>query len=313
MPGMDGFEVCRQLKSQASTQNIPVVFMTALSETVNKVKGLALGAVDYITKPIEQQEVLARIKTHLTLSILRKRLQEQNDLLRDEIERRQVAEASLQKARNELELRVGERTATLAQTNKRLLREIDDRTRIEQALFDEKELAQVTLESIGDGVITTDADGNVGHLNPVAEELTGWRTGEVKGRPISEIFKIVCESAREPLENPVEQVLRGDRTVGLNNRAVLVARDGSEYPIDDSASPIRARDGQTIGAVLVFRDVTQSRQLAHQLSWQAAHDELTGLLNRRAFEQKLTSAIASGREEKQHHVLCYLDLDQFKV
>ena len=313
MPGMDGFEVCQQLKSQTSTQDIPVIFMTALSETVNKVKGFDLGAVDYITKPIEQQEVLARIKTHLTLSILRKRLQDQNNLLREEIERRQEAEASLQEARDELEQRVRERTATLAQTNQRLRQEIEDRTRIEQALFEEKELAQVTLESIGDGVITTDARGNVGHLNPVAEQLTGWRTGEVKGRPIAEVFKIVCEIARKPLDNPVERVLQGHRPVGVSDRTVLIARDGSEYPIDDSAAPIRARDGRTIGAVLVFRDVTRSRQLAHQLSWQAAHDELTGLLNRRAFEQKLAGAIASVREKNQHHVLCYLDLDQFKI
>ena len=313
MPGMDGFEVCNQLKSQTSTQDIPVIFMTALSETVNKVKGFDLGAVDYITKPIEQQEVLARIKTHLTLSILRRRLQEQNNLLREEIERRQEAEASLQEARTQLEQRVRERTATLAQTNERLRQEIEDRTRIEQALFEEKELAQVTLESIGDGVITTDARGNVGHLNPVAEQLTGWRTGEVKGRPIAEVFQIVCEIARKPLENPVERVLQGHRPVGVNDRTVLIARDGSEYPIDDSAAPIRARDGRTIGAVLVFRDVTRSRQLAHQLSWQAAHDELTGLLNRRAFEQKLAGAIASVRQENQHHVLCYLDLDQFKI
>ncbi|MDY6939430.1 MAG: EAL domain-containing protein [Cyanobacteriota bacterium] len=313
MPGMDGFEVCRRLKAQPETQNIPIIFMTALSETVNKIKGFDLGAIDYITKPIEQQEVLARIKTHLTLSILRKRLQKRNDRLQEEIERRQEAETRLERARDELEVRVRERTATLADTNERLLREIDDRTRIEQALFEEKELAQVTLESIGDAVITTDANGNVGHLNPIAEKLTGWRIGEVKGRPIAEIFKIVCELTRRPLDNPAIEILRDDRISALNHRTILIARDGSEYAIDDSAAPIRARDGRTIGAVLVFRDVTQSRQLANQLSWQATHDDLTGLLNRRAFEQRLTEAIVNCRERRQHYVLCYLDLDQFKV
>ena len=187
------------------------------------------------------------------------------------------------------------------------------RKRIEKELFQGKELAQVTLQSIGDAVITTDAQGRIEYFNPIAEQLTGWKCHEAKGMSLSEVFKIVNEDTRKPVDNPVDKVLREGRIISLANGTVLISRDGTEYAIDDSAAPIRDRNGQLIGAVLVFHDVTQSRHLSRQLSWQASHDTLTGLVNRGKFEQELLEAIASATHDQQQHALCYIDLDRFKV
>ncbi|MEG4351275.1 EAL domain-containing protein [Microcoleus sp. LAD1_D5] len=274
LPDIDGYEVCKQLKSDPRTADIPIIFLSALNETYNKVQGLAAGGVDYIAKPFQLEEVLARVETHLTIGRLQQRLQKQN---------------------------------------LRLLREIEERQRLEESLFAEKELAQVTLQSIGDGVITTDAQGNVRYFNPIAERLTGWQTHEVQGLAFSKLFLIVDQVTREPVENPINKALLEERIVTLANNTILVAHDGTEYPIADSAAPIRDRQGQIIGAVIVFHDVTESRYLTRQLSWEANHDALTGLINRRRFEQQLVEAIASVQDSNHQHALCYLDLDQFKV
>ncbi len=191
--------------------------------------------------------------------------------------------------------------------------DITERKRMEEALFQEKELAQVTLDSIGDAVITTDATGKIKYLNPIAESLTGWSEEDAKGLPLTTVFKIVNETTRQTVENPVEKALREGQIVGLANHTVLMARDDREIAIDDSAAPIRDRHNRVVGAVMVFHDVTQSRDLSRQLSWQARHDSLTGLVNRREFEQHLEKAISIARSENQTHALCYLDLDRFKI
>ena len=185
--------------------------------------------------------------------------------------------------------------------------------RSQQALAEEKDLAQITLESIGDAVVTTDASGRIKSLNPVAERLTGWTTQAAKGIPLTTVFKIINELTREPAQNPLEKALKQGRAVGQSDRTLLIARDGSEFAIDDSAAPIRARNGEIVGAVLIFRDVTQQRRMAHQLSWQASHDVLTGLANRREFERHLERLCDSAQQSNQHHTVCYMDLDRFKV
>ncbi|MDP1683046.1 MAG: EAL domain-containing protein [Burkholderiales bacterium] len=183
----------------------------------------------------------------------------------------------------------------------------------EEALFQAKERAEVTLYSIGDAVITTDAQGVVDYLNPVAETLTGWMLLEAKGQPLTEVFPIFNEATREAVENPVARCLREGVIVGMANHTVLITRDGREVAIEDSAAPIRARSGEITGVVMVFHDVTQSREMAHKLSWQAAHDALTGLVNRREFENRLQNALAASHAEGQQHALLYIDLDQFKI
>ncbi|NER79302.1 MAG: PAS domain S-box protein, partial [Leptolyngbya sp. SIO1D8] len=191
--------------------------------------------------------------------------------------------------------------------------DITERRHMAQELFREKELAQVTLHCIGDAVITTDAQGQVEYFNPVAERLTGWPSTEARGRLLTEVFNIFHEATREPAENPVARVLQEGCITGLANDTVLVSRQGTKYSIEDSAAPIRDRTGRMIGTVMVFHDVTQSRRLANRLLWQASHDTLTGLANRRQFEQILTETLQDAQQEAQVHVLCYLDLDQFKV
>ena len=181
------------------------------------------------------------------------------------------------------------------------------------ALFHEKERAEVTLHSIGDGVVTTDASGNVEYLNPVAEKLTGWTLPEARGLPLWQIMNLIDESSRQPVENPVVKSLREGVVVALADHAVLVQRDSQELAIADSAAPIRDNSGEIIGAVMVFHDVGQSRKLTQQLSYQASHDALTDLINRVEFERQLHDALICAKNENRQHVLCYLDLDQFKI
>jgi diguanylate cyclase (GGDEF)-like protein/PAS domain S-box-containing protein len=191
--------------------------------------------------------------------------------------------------------------------------DITERKRAEEALFEAKERAQVTLHSIGDAVITTDAHAVVDYLNPVAEALTGWTTTEAQGRPLSEVFRIVNEQSRQPAPDPVVRCLQEGKIIGLANHSVLIGRHGQEYHVDDSVAPMHGRDGQVLGAVLVFHDVTETRQLTRQLEYDATHDALTGLINRPEFERRLERALASAQQYGASHALCYLDLDHFKI
>ncbi|MES1196534.1 MAG: EAL domain-containing protein, partial [Steroidobacter sp.] len=192
--------------------------------------------------------------------------------------------------------------------------DISARKRAELAVMAEKEKAQVTLQSIGDAVITTNAYGIVEYVNPVGEELTGWSSQEICGRPISEAFTIVNEASRSTVENPVMVCLRESRVVEAEGQAILINRRGLEVAIEDSAAPIRDRNGSMIGVVMVFHDVSKERRLRRALAYQAYHDALTGLINRREFENRLALALNSAlQDENMRHVLMYLDLDQFKV
>jgi diguanylate cyclase (GGDEF)-like protein/PAS domain S-box-containing protein len=194
------------------------------------------------------------------------------------------------------------------------LSDITERKRAETAVFEEKEKAQVTLQSIGDAVITTDAHGRIEYLNPVAEELTGWQSAEVIGRPLTDVFAILNETTRAAVENPVSRCLREGRAIALSDQTVLLNRSGQELAIQDSAAPIRDRSGNMIGAVLVFHDVSRERRLRRALAYQASHDALTGLINRREFESRLMHALEIARSTDDIlHALLYLDLDQFKL
>ena len=178
---------------------------------------------------------------------------------------------------------------------------------------EEHERALVTLESIGDAVITTDKNAKIEYLNPVAEELTGWKNSEVVGKGLLEVFNIINEITREPAIDPISHCLNEDRIVELANHTALINRDGMEYIIEDSAAPIRNRLGKTIGAVMVFRDVTEDRLIQRQLMYLAQHDTLTTLNNRFYFEEELEKAVQLARRGSMNFALLYLDLDQFKV
>lgn len=192
------------------------------------------------------------------------------------------------------------------------LSDITERKRAELEVRAEKERAQVTLNSIADGVITTDNEGMVDYLNPVAETLTGWTLDEARGRPVNEIFMLRHEIEGHTLENPAEVCLREGKLTEVGQHSVLVSRNGREVPIQDSAAPIRDTAGRLSGAVLVVHDVSKERQLRRQLAHHAAHDSLTGLINRREFEVRLVNALNAARNGARY-VLLYVDLDQFKV
>lgn len=164
------------------------------------------------------------------------------------------------------------------------------RSDAEMAIWEAKERAEVTLSSIGDAVITTDTQARVTGANSVAENLLGKKISDIRGEPLDNVFKIINETTRETVANPVHRVLDEGRIMGLANHTTLISADGHEYAIEDSAAPIRSRTGQILGVVLVFHDVSQRRQLADQLAHQAGHDALTQLPNRRLFQQHLEAA-----------------------
>jgi diguanylate cyclase (GGDEF)-like protein/PAS domain S-box-containing protein len=191
--------------------------------------------------------------------------------------------------------------------------DVTDRKLYEDALFKEKESAQITLQSIGDGVITTDGHLIVEYLNPVAEDLTGWRFEEAQGKPIDDIFRGFHEETCEPLENPLSVAIRRARAIKSVRPTLLIKRDGNEMYIESTASPIRDGSGAVSGGVLVFHDVSESRELNRKLSYHASHDILTGLVNRREFEQRLERSLRSAKARETAYALCHLDVDQFKI
>jgi diguanylate cyclase (GGDEF)-like protein/PAS domain S-box-containing protein len=191
--------------------------------------------------------------------------------------------------------------------------DITERKLYEEALFREKESAQITLQSIGDGVVTTDGEARVQYLNPVASELTGWRLDDAVGRNIDEIFRGFHEETCEPIENPVGVAMRRNRPIKSVRPALLIRRDGNELYIESTAAPIRDPLGNVTGGVLVFHDVSESRELNRRLSYAASHDVLTELVNRREFEQRLERALKSAKARETSYAVLYLDLDQFKI
>jgi diguanylate cyclase (GGDEF)-like protein/PAS domain S-box-containing protein len=191
-----------------------------------------------------------------------------------------------------------------------------DITEIKQTQRDlafEKNRAEVTLRSIGDAVIATDANGAVTFMNPIAETLTGWSQADALSEPIERVCRLLNEGDREPVASPVAQCMADGAIANLESHTILVARDGREYFIRDSAAPIRAEGGLLDGVVLVFSDITERNRLARKASYDAGHDALTGLVNRRGFEARLQQALDAAHDNGISHALVYLDLDQFKV
>ncbi|MBZ0104965.1 MAG: EAL domain-containing protein [Sulfuricella denitrificans] len=190
---------------------------------------------------------------------------------------------------------------------------LDQLEHANQALFSEKEKAQVTLSSIGDAVVTTDAAGRIEYLNPIAEKLFNVRLETVKSHQLSALGTLLFEHGREPALDLVEQRLRHGHLQERYGKLVLVRQGMPELYLEPNAAPIRDLLGNASGVVLVFRDVSQAHELIQQLSYQAAHDALTGLFNRREFEYRLSQAIRELQVGGGEYSLLYIDLDQFKV
>ena len=195
-----------------------------------------------------------------------------------------------------------------------IARDVSYRKSLEVSLSRSKRQAQYTLESISEGVITTDNEGRIDYMNRAAESMTGGNREEAMGHKIAELFSLVDESDRRPLGDPVERSLAMRRRVNMGRRALLVSRDGEyEHSVEITASPIRGPGNSISGTVVVFHDVSEIRGLTRQMSYQATHDPLTGLINRREFERRLQAAMDSAQAEEQVAILCYMDLDRFKA
>ena len=181
----------------------------------------------------------------------------------------------------------------------------------ENALHREKELAEITLHSIGGGVITVDGEGHVDYMNPVAERYTGWTGAAAKGKPLDDVYQVVDEKTGRLIPHP------GGHEVGARDpqdmTVRLLGRSGNSCAIRDSSAPIHNREGRVVGWVVVFNDASQIEAMAQQLTWQASHDALTGLVNRREFERRLAVLIEAARGESKQHALMYMDLDNFKA
>jgi diguanylate cyclase (GGDEF)-like protein/PAS domain S-box-containing protein len=190
--------------------------------------------------------------------------------------------------------------------------DISDRKNAEEALFLEKERAQVTLNSIGDAVACTDISGNITFLNLAAEKMTGWSSQEANGRPMAEILKIVNATTHETIPNPMMSEIGQVRSLHLPPNCILIRRDGFEIPIEDSVAPIHDREGQASGAVIVFRDVSVARAMALEMAHSAQHDFLTSLPNRVLLNDRVTQAIAMAPRHLKKVAVLFLDLDGFK-
>jgi diguanylate cyclase (GGDEF)-like protein/PAS domain S-box-containing protein len=187
-----------------------------------------------------------------------------------------------------------------------------ERSTYADALFMEKERAQVTLNSIGDGVISTDVAGHITYLNPVAESMTGWSSQEACGQPLQDVLRMIDGDSREPVMNPLAMAILHNKAVGLSANCVLVRRDGYESAIEDTAAPIHDRRGHVTGAVIVFHDVSVARAMSLRMSYLAQHDFLTELPNRMLLNDRLTQASASAHRHGTCLAVLFVDVDHFK-
>ena len=194
----------------------------------------------------------------------------------------------------------------------RSLRYAIERNLLEEALSAEKERAEVTLNCIGEAVVCTDIAGNITFLNMVAETMTGWSTGEAKGRPLGEVFRTLDTINGGPTETTAEHAILQIRAVHMPPNCTLIRRDGLEIPIEESIAPIRNRDGQAAGTVIVFRDVSIAKAMARQMAHTAEHDPLTGLPNRTLLNDRITQAIAAAKRHVKKVAVLFLDVDGFK-
>ena len=193
------------------------------------------------------------------------------------------------------------------------IEDITSRLKNQIEISNQKERLRVTLQSIGDAVITTDLKGTVEYLNPCAEFMTGWASEEAEGEHVREVFDLMDEVTKRVHTNPIEKCLEVENIVGMGEQSVLISRDGTEYAIEGTASPIRDELGRLLGGVLVFSDVTEQRNFAKEIKYQAAHDALTDAYNRQSFEDLVETAFSNKGKGTNPDSVLYIDLDRFKL
>lgn len=182
-----------------------------------------------------------------------------------------------------------------------------------EALHEEKERLHITLDSIGEGVISTDSEMRITFMNPVAEQMCGWQLEQALGMLITHVVRLTDDKEGPEVENPVQSCLQEGKALPQDYALVLHSRDGRRFDVQESVSPLKTIEGEVMGAVMVLQDVSASRELMRKLSYNASHDALTNLQNRTSFEKRLKAAITSAVDNEQMHSLVFLDLDRFKA
>ncbi|MEO6824976.1 MAG: EAL domain-containing protein [Nitrosospira sp.] len=233
------------------------------------------------------------------------KIEKVNQVLAHEIGGRQKLAADLKETRQELSVT----RSTLCDTQDDLAAEHENT----QQAVGQLERLRATIDRMGDAVITTDLCSNVTYLNPVAETLTGWRSKEANGRPVQDVFHIIHAQTKERAPSPVEPIFQGGTSTSLAPLKALIQRSGKIVNIEGSATPIRDKQGNIIGAVLIFHDTAQAPDMEARIAYQTTHDTLTGLINRREFERCLEQTLLLGKPGKSQHTLLHLDIDHFKI
>ncbi|MTV37129.1 EAL domain-containing response regulator [Duganella radicis] len=275
MPGIDGFEVCRRLKAAPELSQVPVIFLSAQHDTDDKVRGFELGAVDFIAKPFQAEEILARTDAHVKLGRAQKAL---------------AAERAL------LEERVAERTAELA-------KEVEQRRANEEFL----RLASQVFEATQDAIVVTDRDGRIVATNPAFTQISGYTAEEVRGQNAGLLY------AGDQDTSTFSAMVQSVVTTGHWSGEILARRkNGETYPGLLSASVVRDEQGHVINHVAVFMDITERKAEQHLIDFLSNHDALTGLPNRLLARQRFVQTLAAARREGRCVAVMCLDLDRFK-
>lgn len=201
----------------------------------------------------------------------------------------------------------------LKEQEEALRKNVIEAGRLRTELAEQHELLRITLQSIADAVITSDAQGNTLWLNPVAERMTGWTTEAARGQPLSRVFNVVEEGSRKAIANPLSVRPDKGKVSQPGQHQILISRSAEEFGIEATVSPIQADKSGALGYVLVFHDVTEQRRMSGEMNYRATHDALTGLVNRSEFESRLRQLILKSRDDESNHALLYIDLDQFKL
>jgi diguanylate cyclase (GGDEF)-like protein/PAS domain S-box-containing protein len=314
MPGMDGFEACRRLKSIEQLRDIPVIFMTAAScnsgaggtDNGARTAGFEAGAVDYVTKPLQVEEVLARVRTHLSVGAMQKKLDEQNRTLWREVALREQLEKYLQDAYADLDRRVAERTIELAEANASLKEEISERKRAQKALENKERRLQRLFESDIIGILFWDTEGNIVDANEKFLDISGYSREDLRSGKL-QWNRITPPEYKAPDERAVEEFRRTGNLSPFEKE--YVRKDGSRVPV--LLGGVAVDDVRTHGVAFVL-DLTERNRAEARIRYMADHDALTGLPNRALFRDRVQQAIAIAHREQKQVAVMFIDLDYFK-